>query len=367
MTTTDARPRQLISDRFRHSGKSAHLPHASQREAMQLFLDRMRSGRYKMVFDQCPCGATPEDVVIAEVDRYGLPLTSVLCLPCGTVRLDPYLDANSLDDFYRNIYQNLYGRSINPEEYFDRQRAYGRKVLATVAAGQKIAVLEVGCGAAGGLAVLAEAGHFVAGCDYSDRLIQFGTRKGVPNLHTGPIDEVSAKMGRDRFDLIYLHHVFEHVDRPVETLHSLAKLLAQTGRILLIVPELDGIRDAVNPGGDAIGMIHVAHKYNYTMPGLQAVATRAGLRGQRAIPPAGMPTPWSAAPELWVELGYATGAPEPNYTGRLPGRQLLRYLRRTDWLYRHGLCPPQLVARYQASSTRRLARRVARKLGLIGQ
>ncbi len=41
-------------------------------------------------------------------------------------------------------------------------------------------MLEIGCGAGGGLSALHDAGFEVRGCDYSGELIEFGTAKGVP-------------------------------------------------------------------------------------------------------------------------------------------------------------------------------------------
>jgi SAM-dependent methyltransferase len=251
-----------------------------------------------------------------------------------------------------------------PADYFDRQQSYGRKVLATVAGSGSVAVLEVGCGAGGALAVFHDAGHAVAGCEYSSRLLEFGTGRGVPNLHVGSVQQTAGRFGRDRFDLVFLHHVFEHVDRPVETLAYLAGLLAPGGRLLLIVPDLGHIHSHPFPGGNALGYLHVAHPYNYSPLGLTLTARRAGLGARRMDPPPGMPTFWTHMPELWMELTHATGPlSEPNGVAE-PGRAVLRYLRRTERLYQWGLCPAQLSARLRSLSVRRMAGGLARRLGV---
>src|ERR1700752_5219650 len=61
---------------------------------------KLRNGEYRLESTSCPCGAR-EAAVISEVERYGLPLMSVVCATCGTVRFDPYLDGPSLEDFYK--------------------------------------------------------------------------------------------------------------------------------------------------------------------------------------------------------------------------------------------------------------------------
>jgi SAM-dependent methyltransferase len=341
---SDPRPEQLIADRFRFDrGRRFQTDHPRQMEAIRLFLSRVETGAYKFVHSPCPCGQPAEDVVVAEVDRYQLPLTNVVCMGCGTVRIDPYLDPTSLGDFYRTLYQDMYARADDPVEYFDRQRTYGKKVAAAFprkANAEK--VLEVGCGAGGGLSVLQEAGWKVAGCDYSARLIEYGRERGVPNLHTGGLADVVADLRPTRFDLIFLHHVFEHVDDPLDHLSLLAGLLAPGGQILIIVPALTGIHDHPFPAGDALQFFHVAHKYNYSPAGLQRAAARVGLSASVVRPPRRMGTVWSRAPELWMRLrsAKADNTPSPN-----AGGAVLKYLRRTEYLYRRRVAPAQLALR----------------------
>jgi SAM-dependent methyltransferase len=359
--------RQLLSDRFRYTPGQKELG-AAQDRLINEFLGRVADGRYQLVHSPCACGRPPRDVVIAEVDRFGLPVANVLCLRCGTVRIDPYLDPPSLADFYRTLYQDLYGRAPDPGEYFDRQRVYGRKVLVAIVEGLRLrpgTVLEVGCGAGGALLEFRDAGWSVTGCDYSDRLLKFGTSRGVPDLHGGSIFEVSRRLGGNRFDLVLLHHVFEHIDRPYEAFRTLAELLAPEGRLLLIVPYLRGIHTHPFPAGDALGYLHIAHKYNYSLLGLVLSARQAGLRVDQVRPPTGMPTAWSHGPELWVVVTAGRGTvPTASSMADEPGRAMLRYLRATERLYRWGICPRQLADQAQRFTPNRIARAALRRLGL---
>jgi SAM-dependent methyltransferase len=340
---SDPRPEQLIADRFRlDRGRRFQTGHPRQMEAIQRFLSQVETGACQFVHSPCPCGQPPNDVVVAEVDRYHLPLTNVVCMGCGTVRIDPYLDPASLADFYRTLYQDMYARADNPVEYFDRQRAYGKKVAAAFPRPAGGKVLEVGCGAGGGLSVLQEAGWEVAGCDYSARLIEYGRERGVPNLQAGGLAEVAADLRTARFDLIFLHHVFEHVDDPLDHLSLLAGLLAPGGRILIIVPALTGIHDHPFPAGDALQFFHVAHKYNYSPAGLQRAAGRVGLSASVVRPPRRMGTVWSRAPELWMSLRSAKADVAPTSNA---GGAVLKYLRRTEYLYSRRVAPAQLALR----------------------
>ena len=314
------------------------------------FERRMTSGDCRLVRETCPCGEN-EAVTIAEVDRYGLPLTTVLCRTCGTLRTNPYLDDASLDHFYRTTYQTMYARAPQLEQYFVNQFGYGERVYSLYQ--QRLprgsSVLEVGCGAGGGLAAFEERGHRVVGCELSRELTEFGTRIGVPNLCHGTTQELPARLTSRRFDLIYLHHVFEHVQSPARTLTELAELLTPQGRILAIVPDITRIDAFPNPAGDALRFLHVAHKYNFTPRCLEIVAVRVGLHAAAVTPPVHLSTVWSEMPELWMEFSRsASGVVLGN--ARDVGADVLGYLLETERRFLTRELPP--IAPHIPSSQR---------------
>ena len=303
----------------------------SQQDFFQMLADGLESKQLRLVKQACPCGQSTHSTVIAQRDRYALKFDSVLCNACGTVRIDPYFDDKSLEKFYADIYQGLYARAIEPAAYFERQLAYGHKIRESVFGDQASKgkqVLEIGCGAGGGLSALHEAGFEVRGCDYSSELIDFGTAKGVPGLAVGPV-EIIAK-AQQRFDLIYLHHVFEHVGRPLPTLRSIQKLLKPDGRLLIIVPDLGNVHLYLRAKSDPMKFIHVAHKYNYTLTCFERLAYRTQFEA-RLFEPTNAPTAWTDAPELWVELRRSSHSARRRLTrAEFKGAAMLEYLKRTE-------------------------------------
>jgi SAM-dependent methyltransferase len=351
--------RRLLSRRFQYDeGVVDRVPlSALQKERVGEFLTRLRTGAYTLVYEPCPCGLAADNMVISETDRYGLKLNSVLCLECGTIRTDPYLDRPSLDHFYSHLYQAMYARATDLPAYFARQQAYGSKLLETYAGSLErgAAVLEVGCGAGGGLSVFQEAGYLTAGCDYSSELIAFGSERGIANLRVGGLQDTHLLARGLRPALIYLHHVFEHVSDPLNMLRVLKNSLAPEGRALVIVPDIRRVDRFDNPGGDLLQFFHVAHKYNYSLPGLQLLAGRAGLSARRLTPASQIETAWSTAPELWVELtpaGDDVAAANKNGSPRGAGQATLRYLRLTEICFRAGLCRAQLRQRLRGGARR---------------
>jgi SAM-dependent methyltransferase len=319
------RTTRLLSPRFGRGRNAAVKLTQAQKHCVRAVTDRLERGVYALRHDRCPCG---EDagMVIASVDRYGLPLDTVLCSTCGTLRMDPYLSADDLGDFYAAFYQEMYARINDPDVYFRRQQTYGQRALRfaqqMLPAGAR--VVEVGCGAGGALTVFRAAGYRVLGCDYSERLLEMGRQRGVGNLYCGDIDALAGRLaGTSQADLIFFHHVFEHMSSPSRVLETAKKLLSDRGLVLVAVPDVTGIERFPDPAGDLRLFLHIAHKFNFTARGFAALALRVGLHAFAA------PVELSReAPEMWVAFSRAappaTGSAEPE---PVDGEELFRRLR----------------------------------------
>jgi SAM-dependent methyltransferase len=356
---------QLISERFSRDAARAgvaSLPPVLAVQERQIpyinaFVSKLDSGEYSLVHSPCPCGSEPDDVVISETDRYGLPLSFVLCLGCGTIRIDPYLDEPSVEDFYVHLYQQMYRRTANLDREFERQRNYGRRILTSVKSWLRPGgtVFEVGCGGGGGLEPFAQAGYEVGGQDYSQELIDYGRSRGIENLHQGSLEEIAGR-GVPEADLIYLHHVLEHVDDPVAMLIACKALLRDGGRVVVIVPDIAHVDRFAYPGGDLLPFLHVAHKFNFSAEGMRRVVRCAGYRDAEPIPA-------RDAAEMWVEI--VPGEKDARYDGGeagQAGKAMLDRLRRIERLHRLGLSRGQFLRRRDVALERLKAIRGTRSV-----
>ena len=339
----ETRPKDLISSRFAvDSAPDLHAFRPSQLPLISEVKTKLRDGSYRFEKSACPCGAS-DGPVISEVDRYGLPLSFVLCASCGTIRVDPYLDDASLADFYTRYFQEMYGRVPDVDSYFLRQEKYGQRVLASVQDWLKpgSCVYEVGCGAGGALDVFKRSGYRIAGCDYSPELIAAGKERGVSNIDQGSIKDISTEQNAD---LIYLNHVFEHMNDPLGFLHDCRARLAPGGRILIVVPDVSRIDSFTVPAGDLIQFLHIAHKYNFSFEGIRRLSAQAGYHVRRITPDPRIQTSHSIMPELWIELTPVDSPQEVSERSR-QGVKMLHYLKRTEKLYVRGLCRAQVAQR----------------------
>ncbi len=120
--------------------------------------------------------------------------------------------------------------------------AFARQILLTTApdlpkpAGQ-LDVLDVGCGYGFGAAVLAETCRSVVGLEPMADLYETATRlaAGVPGLsfRHGRIEDLEDV---ERYDLVVLDNVYEHLPDPATALHRIDRALRPGGVVYLLMP-----------------------------------------------------------------------------------------------------------------------------------
>lgn len=147
-----------------------------------------------------------------------------------------------------------------------------RRVLGPILQGLNLPpqaqILEAGCGSGGNLAMLAAFGS-VCAMELSDSARQKAQARGIGVVQEGKLPQGIPFQGQ-RFDLIALLDVLEHLDEDVEALKALGSRLAPNGRLLLTVPAnpwLWSRHDTLNH-----------HKRRYTKRGLEKVLTTAGFQ-----------------------------------------------------------------------------------------
>lgn len=350
----------LLSKRFSLNAGSAITLGYEQRNLVDLVAKKLTDGSYQMSSDCCPCGSPGGDKLLSEVDRYGLPLETVLCPSCGTLRANPYPVAEGLADFYTYYYQQMYARSNDRSSYFAKQQVYGRRILDSVRGWLPAGsfVFEVGCGAGGALEVLGRNGYEVGGCDYSHELVDYGIGQSL-SLHWGPPLEV-LKPPMPAPSLIYMHHVFEHVRDPLTELIGLRELLAPLGKLLIIVPDVSRISEFPFPAGDLRLFLHIAHRFNFSVEGIYMLARRAGFAVENLEQRSA-----SESPELWALLvrnDISVNADEyPD-----AGDKMMAYLERTEQLHKLFLNRGQILGffgRIRSTFTRAI-RGLSRRLNI---
>ncbi|OQX12633.1 MAG: hypothetical protein BWK76_17370 [Desulfobulbaceae bacterium A2] len=119
---------------------------------------------------------------------------------------------------------------IEKFEAWNNRRTLAR-LTSCALPGKKL--LEIGVGSGSFLEAAREHGFEVRGCDLSPAICRQAEMKyGVP-VYCGTLRDIT---GTGQFDVVVLNHVLEHVERPVEFLREVERLLLPNGIAYIAVP-----------------------------------------------------------------------------------------------------------------------------------
>ena len=96
-------------------------------------------------------------------------------------------------------------------------------------------ILDVGCGEGGVLTAFEKAGYNCTGLEYSSARVEYAREKGSLDIKfiQGNIEEF---FGDEKFDVIMMLDVIEHLDRKLQTLKNIKKILSSEGIVIISFP-----------------------------------------------------------------------------------------------------------------------------------
>jgi SAM-dependent methyltransferase len=200
------------------------------------------------------------------------------CLSCGLQFADPMAAPGS--DFYTWVTRSADCYPVSRWEWFECRRQLD--ALRLHSAEQTFEVLDVGCGSGRFLRLLAG----IPGCRAVGLDINLS---GVEACQAGGLEAIHCDLARasfqltQRFDVITLWHVVEHVADPLGLLLQAKGLLAHSGRIFFSVPLSPLSYEASWP--DPLNL-PPHHLTRWQASSIQALAKRVGMSLQLAIPSA---------------------------------------------------------------------------------
>ncbi|MBI4349600.1 MAG: class I SAM-dependent methyltransferase [Elusimicrobia bacterium] len=156
----------------------------------------------------------------------GRDFTYVRCAACRATYVDPLPTDSELAAMYASeSYHDRHYPEIRPERY----RASA--VLLRRWSGGRRKLLDFGCGNGSFLVAAAAAGFDCVGIEYEPSAIEGARRTGIPVY-----DLEAVRSSGQRFEIIHLGDVLEHLADPYGTMRSLGTLLAPNGILFVEGP-----------------------------------------------------------------------------------------------------------------------------------
>lgn len=182
------------------------------------------------------CGATVSELLRSGV-RHDPSAEIWRCTNCGLVWLWPRPSEQDLERYYATQYRIDY-EDPGPEQRFstDGQEAAARLTRLEPLLDRRVRLLELGSGSGAFLAAARSRVGSIVGME-PEAASRAWIRNSLGLQLVDSLDSLAARM--ERFDLIVLFHVLEHLPAPIEFLSGLRSLLTETGRVVAEVPNVD--------------------------------------------------------------------------------------------------------------------------------
>ena len=195
----------------------------------------------------CPCCGNGQFVLFTHwLDvAHEATLDYQFCQSCGLVFMSPQFTEEDLNTFYARRYWSLYTGDARPKEAdrtAQRERARHLSQIIQTHIPHIMSHLDIGCSAGELLLTMRQVQPNLvsAGVELSEAHRDWCIERGLAVYSS--IEQLQATHASpQRFDLISLSHVLEHIPEPVEFLKTLSRdVLAPGGHILIEVPNLFG-------------------------------------------------------------------------------------------------------------------------------
>lgn len=256
-------------------------------------------------------------------DRYGQPdlFTLVRCDQCGHCMTSPRLGESDLGTLYGTYYPR---KHVNVEDLRrEARRAVTRLAplrrwwMGTDNQGQYSVrpgelMLDIGCGSGLSLLEAQAMGAQVRGVEADPNVRRIADELGL-QVHIGSLlDEPFAS---ERFDLVVLNQVIEHVPDPDQTLERLRTRLRPGGRVVLVFPNVSSFWCRLS-GARWINWHVPYHLHHFSRSDFTQMAVRCGYRIKAVR---------TITPNLWTVLQFRAnrldvprGSPSPMWAVSTP-------------------------------------------------
>jgi 2-polyprenyl-3-methyl-5-hydroxy-6-metoxy-1,4-benzoquinol methylase len=176
-------------------------------------------------------------------DRYGYPGKYTLhrCCDCG----HRFLGAQFSSGEIQRLYSDFYPRAkFSLDDYQPRRESSGfddwlkgERSAAYHWVPRNVRVLDIGCGFGETLGYHKARGCTVSGVEADENIRRVAERFGY-DVHVGLFD--ASVYEPESFDWVTMDQVLEHIQRPVEVLAGIAKILKPGGHLVISLPNASG-------------------------------------------------------------------------------------------------------------------------------
>ncbi|MDX1949770.1 MAG: class I SAM-dependent methyltransferase [Rickettsiales bacterium] len=222
--------------------------------------------------EECFICGSHEVRIVANKGRHFQKLTTAICTGCGMVHSHPIPSEDELKNYYKKQYRSDYKSAYQPKKkHIIRysKNALHRLERLKQFTNEKSKLLDIGSGSGEFLYAAQIAGFDVTGIEPHEGYSKYTKDTFGVNVINSMFQD--ANVENESYDIITLHHVLEHLQKPLTALASISKWLKFDGILVIDVPDIE------HTSHSPTNRFHYAHIYNFNYETLKALLTKAGF------------------------------------------------------------------------------------------
>lgn len=190
----------------------------------------------------CPCCGEHQARIVATRDgKTGAALTTIACDTCGLGRTDPLPSTMALTQWYEQDYRQEYKSAFQPAlRHVLRAGRIALDRWAWLQAHDCLppgsATLDIGASSGEFVCLMKHLGFAAQGLEPHEGYAGYARQQMQLDVRQGNVHDLASLDETQRWDLVSLFHVFEHLSDPLGSLKAIAQVMSNSGVLFIEVP-----------------------------------------------------------------------------------------------------------------------------------
>ncbi len=219
----------------------------------------------------CPISGTSDAYEVCSRDRHGQPLRNIISADSGLIYVDPVPFENT-EEFYKTEYRKSYKgvHQPKPKHVFRAGNvALQRFSQLSNLLPKGASCLDAGSSSGEFVYLLKKRGFDARGVEANIPYAEYSQKELGMSVSISPFSEYKTD---EKFDLLTMFHVLEHLENPVRDLSCLAGSLKPGGKLVIEVPNI------LYPDMAFFHKWHPGHLFSFTDQTLSMLLEKSGFK-----------------------------------------------------------------------------------------
>jgi 2-polyprenyl-3-methyl-5-hydroxy-6-metoxy-1,4-benzoquinol methylase len=219
----------------------------------------------------CPISGSTDAVLVSSKDRHGKPLRNIMCQQSGLIYVDPVPFENT-EEFYKSEYRKSYKGVHQPKPkhiYRAGKIALERYSRLSTLLPTSANCLDAGSSSGEFVYLLKSRSHNAQGVEANIPYAEYSQSQLKIQVSISPFSEFKTE---EKFDLITMFHVLEHLEHPIRDLSHLGNILKPGGYFVIEVPNI------LYPDMAFSHKWHPGHLFSFSAQTLSMLMQKVGFK-----------------------------------------------------------------------------------------